>query len=170
MSENTNQAFCSSCGKENLGDASFCSKCGKALDPEKMIAASMHCVKCGTNLSDNDQYCQNCGQARSKSYGTEKIERVSILPQEIREKLSRYKQFHQNATCEECGYVGKMGVVKTHVPWYVTWWVIIPLCFTGIGIIGGVILGFLRGLKTVYEADCPNCDKRIFLVTRSFKI
>lgn len=160
-------AFCTACGKENFPHAKFCGKCGCGL-METGAVVSLHCTKCGTVLPDGVSYCPKCGQAASKVYPTEKLERVSVLPEAVRLKLRNYKEIVQSVTCGECGYVGRMGVVKRHVPWYLTWWVLIPLCCTGIGFIPATVLGAIRGLSEKYEVDCPHCSVRL-VTTGSLK-
>jgi hypothetical protein len=148
--------FCTNCGTENTNNDKFCGKCGKGFgaDIEKN-----HCNKCGFILNGTDKYCNKCGQSIHKIYAEESIQRVPVLPQDIRNNIIKYKKRHNKVTCYECGYVGPMGIIKEHVPWYVSWWIIIP--FTLGGIILGLLLVFLRHFEITYEVDCPNCDKLV---------
>ena len=81
-------------------------------------------------------------------------------PESIRSMLKGYDALIA-LECLECGYEGKMGVVGKQVPWYLTWWVLIPLCFTGIGIIPAVFLGVWRYSETRHFAVCPACRKKL---------
>jgi hypothetical protein len=59
--------------------------------------------------------------------------------------------------CLECGYNGPMPVLSTRKPWYTSQWVVVPLCFTGVGIVfilGLVALGVFGATTTT---RCPNC-------------
>jgi hypothetical protein len=76
---------------------------------------------------------------------------------QVLRELRKHEEHYQNATCLDCRYEGIAGVVGRNVPWYVTWWVIIPLCFTGIGIIGGLILGLFRASQIKPICECPQC-------------
>jgi len=51
-----------------------------------------------------------------------------------------------------------MGIEGKHIPWYLTWWVLIPLILTGIGIIPAIALGLWRAYSEKYSLKCPNCD------------
>ncbi len=168
-----NKKFCTKCGTENSNDANFCTKCGSGIsNTDETNITSTFCTKCGTKLNDSELYCQNCGQAASKLYAKETIDRITVLPQEIRDKLKNYKEIHQKVSCSECGYVGKMGIIKKILPWYGTWWgifilvilsipfVIVPAGWSVIVIVWGLVY---YGLKTnaKYALDCPNCDTRI---------
>ena len=54
-----------------------------------------------------------------------------------------------------------MGVEGKRVPWYLTWWVLIPICLTGIGIVPAFLLGFLRYSLTKERVRCPNCGSQL---------
>ena len=58
-----------------------------------------------------------------------KYERSKIL-----KKLRGYDE-HSSILCLECGYEGLMRVEGKCVPWYLTWWVLIPIFLTGIDIV-----------------------------------
>lgn len=75
----------------------------------------------------------------------------------ILRELKKHEEHYDKATCLDCGYEGIAGVVGKKIPWYVTWWVIVPVCFTGIGIIGGLILGLIRASQIKGICECPNC-------------
>lgn len=79
---------------------------------------------------------------------------------EILKKLRNYKKT-EDCFCLECGYDGLMGVQKTIVPWYLSWWVLIPVLLTGIGIIPGIILGIWRFIAEKQQLVCPNCNSTL---------
>jgi DNA-directed RNA polymerase subunit RPC12/RpoP len=86
------------------------------------------------------------------------------LSLEIREHLKSYKQHTaREVTCLECGYKGIMGIVpkSAKVPWYFTWYVLIPLCLTGIGIVPAIILGFFRAMSKKHLVACPECKRHL---------
>ena len=83
--------------------------------------------------------------------------RVDSSKDQILRELKKHEDHYPNATCLDCGYEGIAGVVGAIVPWYVTWWVIIPLCFTAIGLLGGFILGLARASQTKMICECPQC-------------
>lgn len=68
---------------------------------------------------------------------------------------------HRSLLCLFCGYKGMMGMVKVTVPWYLSWWVIVPLVLTGIGLVPAVLLGVIRGNAGRALVDCPNCGRRL---------
>ena len=79
---------------------------------------------------------------------------------EILKKLRNYKKT-ENCFCLECGYDGLMGIEKQIIPWYLTWWVIIPIILTGIGIIPAIFLGIWRAYSEKKQVVCPNCDSTL---------
>ena len=95
------------------------------------------------------------------------------LTPELREELKKF-QTHTNMHCLECGYTGLMGVTGKIIPWYLTWWILIPLSMVGslfgLGIIGsiilGAILGFARNLFLKAKATCPSCKKNLIARSR----
>ncbi len=76
------------------------------------------------------------------------------------EKLREYDE-HSTVLCLECGYNGLMGVEGKHVPWYLTWWVLIPILLTGVGTIPAIALGLWRGFSVKETVRCPNCDSQL---------
>ena len=42
-----------------------------------------------------------------------------------------------------------------------TWWVLIPIILTGIGIVPAFILGLLRYNLTKERVRCPNCGRQL---------
>lgn len=89
---------------------------------------------------------------------------ANTIPEEtdpkILKKLREYDKL-DSTLCLICGYNGLMGVEETLVPWYVTWWVLIPIFLTGIGIIPALLLGFFRASVTENIVRCPNCDNHL---------
>ena len=92
------------------------------------------------------------------------IEKSKSIPDtkdpKILNKLRGYDE-HSSILCLECGYEGLMGVEGKRVPWYLTWWVLIPICLTGIGIVPAFLLGFLRYSLTKERVRCPNCGSQL---------
>ena len=74
----------------------------------------------------------------------------------ILSELSKYKKTAQ-ISCLQCDYKGLMGFKKKRVPWYLSLWILIPLCLTGIGIIPAILLGMWRFFATTELYVCPNC-------------
>ncbi len=74
----------------------------------------------------------------------------------ILNELRKYKKTAK-VRCVQCKYNGLMGFKKRKIPWYLSWWVLIPICFTGIGIIPAILLGIWRTLATKERYVCPNC-------------
>ena len=90
-----------------------------------------------------------------------KEEVIELTPQHIREGQAGFKDYEM-ANCSECGYTGYCGVQKTIIPWFGSFWFIIPIAaffgiFGGIGFVFGLCLGGARVLYTHYEVVCPNC-------------
>jgi Zn finger protein HypA/HybF involved in hydrogenase expression len=168
-----NKKFCTHCGTENLHDSNFCGKCGAGISNINQNTTSTYCTKCGTEMNNSESYCQNCGQAASKIYAKETIERISVLPQNIRDQLKNYEKIYPKASCSECGYTGKMGLIKKILPWYGTWWgitllsiITIPsLVFPLMWIPAGIIVfsySYILEKDTKYELNCPNCNSHLF--------
>ncbi len=156
---NHSHNYCASCGTESETSAKFCGKCGRPLNAGA-AEVGKNCTDCGCQLPTGSLYCPSCGKLGSTEYPSEKIERVAVLPERIRDKLRNYQRVEE-ITCRECGYVGLMGIVKHHVPWYYSWWILIPLLLTGVGTVVAILLGIGRAMSTRTEADCPNCDTRV---------
>lgn len=74
----------------------------------------------------------------------------------ILSELNNYKK-KALLDCLQCKYKGLMGFKKKIIPWYLTLWVLIPLCFTGIGTIPAILLGMWRFFATKEQYVCPNC-------------
>jgi hypothetical protein len=83
------------------------------------------------------------------------------IPDRVRLNLKKFSNHRDDVTCLECGYRGLMGITRKVVPWYASWFVIIPLCMTGVGIIGAFILGMFRTTRTKVFCFCPNCQQEI---------
>lgn len=80
--------------------------------------------------------------------------------QEAAEVIEKLRDFdrHQQAFCLYCGYDGLMGVEKRWLPWYLTWWVIIPLLITSIGWVVAIALWWQRGPSLKFRVRCPHCN------------
>ena len=56
---------CKSCSNIlNDGDL-FCSKCGSGVEHESAGNSTEHCIKCGTELKEDSDYCSMCGASRN---------------------------------------------------------------------------------------------------------
>jgi hypothetical protein len=56
-----------------------------------------------------------------------------------------------------------MGVQKKRVPWWATYWVLIPFALTGVGLLWVVLAMFVRESSTKYQVVCPNCDAMLIV-------
>ena len=85
---------------------------------------------------------------------------MSELSQSIRDELKQHDKFI-TTLCLECGYNGLMGVVKEKIPWYLSWWVLVPLLLTGSGILPviGLMIWRLESTKTFVVS--PSCKKTL---------
>ncbi len=94
----------------------------------------------------------------------EDAEEVKAIPletdPEILAKLREYDE-RSSVLCLECGYNGLMGIEGKHVPWYLTWWVLIPILLTGVGFVPALALGIWRGVSVKKTVRCPNCDSQL---------
>ena len=74
------------------------------------------------------------------------IDAHSAYPENILEELRKHEQHEELKLCLQCGYSGLVGILREKIPWYVSWWVIIPMVFIfggtfgGYGLIGSLIL------------------------------
>jgi hypothetical protein len=80
------------------------------------------------------------------------------IPEDIRVELRKFSR-RRPLTCLECGYVGLMGVQRSTCPWYFSWWVVIPLLLTGIGIIPAILILAGKASSTKDFVVCPRCKK-----------
>lgn len=76
---------------------------------------------------------------------------------EIIDSLRQFER-HEQAFCLHCGYDGLMGVEKRWLPWYMTWWVIIPLLISSAGIVPAIALWWNRASSVRFHVRCPNCN------------
>lgn len=90
-----------------------------------------------------------------------------LSSEHVRQSLRRYNK-HTNATCLECGYSGLMGVKKSNRPWYLSWWVVIPLVLVitqFVGLFGGFFIGLFIALAMSHflkhEMECPSCGAEL---------
>ena len=108
-------------------------------------------------------YLQHCFTTLASLKKTRPILFTPILPptaESIRAMLKGYDTLIMLG-CLECGYNGKMGVVGKQIPWYLTWWVLVPLICTGIGLIPAIFLGIWRYSETRHFAVCPACRRKL---------
>lgn len=135
----------------------------------------MFCSKCGTAVADDSQFCSKCGQSTldtttsgQRASDKKQFSSYEDLTPELREKLKAFQK-HTNMACLECGYSGLMGVTGTIVPWFMSWWVWIPIFaligLTGVGFVGaiilGLIIGFVRTKVLKKKTVCPSCDTHL---------
>ena len=94
-----------------------------------------------------------------------KEEVIELTPQHIREGQAGFKDYEM-ANCNECGYNGYCGVKKRILPWFGSFWFIIPVAVMlaplgGLGVIFAICLGGARVLYTRYLIVCPNCKSEL---------
>lgn len=112
----------------------------------------------------------------SKASTNERTATEPEIPEQIRHNLKGYEKY-RTVTCLECGYTGRMGVVETVVPWYLSYpacavvmilaalvCLVIPVGFWG-GFIVFSVLSVLRWEAKKYRVRCPSCTET--LLTRS---
>lgn len=85
------------------------------------------------------------------------FESDSVQDTELREKLQQYPSVSPQEQCSACDYSGPMGVIRTQVPWYLSWWLLIPLACTGVGLVWVAIAIALRFWKQKLIVQCPMC-------------
>lgn len=100
----------------------------------------MFCQKCGAEIPDGSDYCQNCGQI-SNSMGNK----------------SPTKNDVPKCTC--CGYVGPWKVDSLFRP--MDWVIGIILLFLfGTGLIYLLVVGLIRSNKDNRTKICPKCGAK----------
>lgn len=112
----------------------------------------------------------------SSASSSEKAAREPEVPEQIRHNLKGYEKY-RTITCLECGYTGRMGVMETVVPWYLSYpacavvmilaalvCLVIPMGFWA-GFIVFSVLSVLRWEAKKYRVRCPSCTET--LLTRS---
>ena len=85
------------------------------------------------------------------------FESASVQDTELRGKLQQYPSVSPQEQCVACDYSGPMGVIRTHVPWYLSWWLLIPLACTGVGLVWVAIAVALRFWRQRLVVECPLC-------------
>ena len=118
---------------------------------EEIADGAIKCKHCKSILDDNSVQLNNAESA---------VTVKDNIPDNVRVELRKYDNLTE-FSCLECGYSGLMGVVGKHVPWYLTWWVLVPLFMTGIGIIPAIGLGVWRSSSTKLEVVCPSCKNNL---------
>ncbi len=142
--------FCTECGHKTESNVRFCANCGKNQDSTQNAQTSDLVIQ-----SDLDDASNKAINDTNSSFA-------------VRQNLKKFT-VHTNMTCFECGYSGLMGVTKIIVPWYVSWWFVLPMFFIlslfGIGLIGliviGVVFGILRNAVMKKETECPSCNTQL---------
>lgn len=118
-----------------------------------------NCPMCAEEILEAARKCKHCGEMIITESGVN-TQTVHLAPgnsDEIRANLRPYSK-HISRMCLDCGYEGLMGVTDTRVPWYLTFWIIVPVICTGIGIIPAICLFVWRDFATVQEVRCPACS------------
>lgn len=141
------------------------------------------CNECGRRLSDRAKACPQCGapvpsasltidaEIDSQRSSAEALSQQGSkyryfgtpqpslqLSDHVRENLKKHAK-HTEMTCLECGYAGLMGVKKTNVPWYVSWWMLLvyAIVFAPLSWIFILIFVLARFGSRKHETECPNC-------------
>ena len=121
----------------------------------------MLCPLCNGEINDGAIKCKHCfsmlNQVIDTQSKTSEVVENNDKDFKIRNNLKQYNKLASSVECLECGYVGLMGVLKTKFPWYLTWWVLIPVLLTGIGIIPAIFLVIWRSASRRYTVVCPSC-------------
>lgn len=154
------------------------------LDGDKAQASTNINTPNEKSIGQKNPY-ESCDYTDTKNEGTKVAspERLAneqaamrTIPEHIRMHLKKFDT-HQNSTCLECGYDGKMGVKASIVPWYATWWSIIAVVgvlalfsaeiFPLFGFMGAAILGLFLGVMRIAVSNtilvCPNCNSDIMI-------
>ncbi|MBS3954070.1 MAG: hypothetical protein KGZ88_14060 [Methylomicrobium sp.] len=96
---------------------------------------------------------------------------ADMVPVEILEDLKKYDSHMDNMLCLECGYTGKMGVIKSGLQPFGA--AFLALIFTagmaGTGYLGIIYLSVLFGFFWVFimqmsaqpTLSCPNCQAEL---------
>ncbi|GAB2805120.1 SHOCT domain-containing protein [Dyella kyungheensis] len=108
------------------------------------------------------------GSQPSSASSGERATSEPEIPEQIRYNLKGYDKY-RTVTCLECGYTGRMGVMDTIVPWYLTYracavvmilaalvCLVVPMGFWG-GFIVFSVLSVLRWEAKKYRLRCPSC-------------
>ena len=92
---------------------------------------------------------------------------------DVLEELRKYESHEEVQLCLECGYSGLMGLVREEIPWFVSWWILIPVFLIlggslgGYGLIGafiaGVVLQIIRSAYRKRIVVCPKCKNSLTL-------
>lgn len=127
-------------------------------------------------LSGADRASTSSTSQHSKPPSSVSSATESEIPEQIRHNLKGYEKY-RTITCLECGYMGRMGVLETVVPWYLSYpacavamtlaalvCLVIPMGFWG-GFIVFSVLSVLRWEAKKYRVRCPSCTET--LLTRS---
>lgn len=118
----------------------------------------MICPYCKEEILEGAILCKHCKSSLTTSNTCLNSETKTFNDEQIRHELKKYDEFVE-LKCLECGYVGDMGVIQKVVPWYFTWWVLIPVLLTGIGTIPAIGLGICRYISTKHRVVCPSCKE-----------
>jgi hypothetical protein len=124
----------------------------------------MVCVNCGSTLPADAVFCSQCGHRGANgplpTSGGGQAGAVIAGSEAHRGELRKHKQ-HTQLLCLECGFDGLMGVEATKEPWFTRWWFLLPVAFTGIGLIWVMAIAVFGALETKEFARCPNCKRLI---------
>lgn len=143
---------CPECKNSNSDESDVC---GCGFKPDRFS-----CTSCNGTVAANDSKCPHCGITFGDSGH---INSDADKAYQIRQVLKEYDKF-TDLTCLECGYKGHMGIKKEKSPWYLSWWILVPVLLTGIGTVPAVLLGLFKAFKTQYIVECPSC--RNILITK----
>ena len=136
--------------------------CPSAKTPQNRQLYAI-CIRQKYYVFSLSQTAHSCADVTNNYQASMKTEEKKIAKQtdpEILEKLRNYKKT-ETCFCLECGYDGLMGFEKNIFPWYLSWWFIIILIISGIGIIPACLLGLWRAFSEKSQVVCPNCDSTL---------
>ena len=133
----------------------------------------MFCTSCGKPLPGQGRLCVHCGvpaavtQSAGLPVAVVAAPASSATPDQIRAELRRYDTL-TTMKYLECGYsgtIGVVGVIPGRVPWSCSWWFLVPVLLTGIGLIPALIILIGRDLTVTStertKAVCPVCKKTL---------
>lgn len=77
----------------------------------------------------------------------------------VTENLANYRGSLREGRCWRCGYVGALGIdALSRRVWWASYWMIIPLILTGVGLFAVVVIALLANQRQFHIVSCPACS------------